>query len=175
MLFSFESLKNKIKNQSKDVINYVIYARSYGSNCLLIFFYMLINYYLLFFPFISITIYYIVFFLVLIIFCVIFDSKKVGVGLSKNSLVYVKFGLTYRIKKVYEVPLDEIKYLDVKKLFGITLVNMSYIDSDGKFTKIRFFYNTIVIGLSVTEQKKNSLLITKKLKEIQKVLDKGDF
>ena len=52
---------------------------------------------------------------------------------------------------------------------------MSFIDSDGHFVKLKYYYTGIVIGLSTTLQKKNGLLISKKLKEIQKVLDKGDF
>lgn len=175
MIFSFESLKNKVKKESKELITEVVLAKKYGNNCLIVFFYLLINYYLLFFPVLHMYIYYILFTIVLIIFYLIFKSHNVGIGLSKKSLVYVKFGISYKTKKVYNVPLDSIKYLDVKKILSITLVNMSYIDRDGNFIKLRFFYNSIVIGLSTTEQKKNGLLIAKKLKEIQKVLDKGDF
>lgn len=175
MIFSFESLKNKVKKESKDSIREVILAKRYGNNCLLIFLYLLINYYLLFIPVSSMYVYYIEFIAFLIIFCLIFNSKRVGIGLGKNSLVCVKFGLSYNVKKVYDVSLDSIKYLDIKKFLSLTLVNLSYIDKDGKFVKLRFFYNNIVIGLSTTEQKKNGLVITKKLKEIQKVLDKGDF
>lgn len=175
MIFSFESLKNKIQNESKEIISNVVLAKSYGNNCLLIFLYLFINYYLLFIPVISMYVYYAEFFVVLVIFYIIFSSKKVGIGLSKNSLIYVKFGLSYKTKKVYNVPLDSIKYLDVKKVLNLTLVNMSFIDSDGHFVKLKFYYTGIVIGLSTTLQKKNGLLISKKLKEIQKVLDKGDF
>lgn len=175
MIFSFESLKNKVKKESKDSIREVVLAKRYGNNCLLIFIYLLINYYLIFIPVKSMYVYFLEFIVVLIIFCIIFNSRRVGIGLGKNSLVCVKFGLSYKVKKVYNVSLDEIKYLDVKKFLSITLVNLSYIDDEGKFIKLRFFYNSIVIGLSVIEQKKNGLLITKKLREIQKVLDKGDF
>ena len=124
---------------------------------------------------------YKVLFLILYILVTIFvffmlATRKSGFGMTDTRFVYVKFKhIGYKDREVYEILFDKIKYLDVKRIFGMTYVKMSFIDEMGKFRKLKFRYAPIVIGMSVDEQKTHGLRIWKKLEEIQKVLDRGDF
>jgi hypothetical protein len=124
---------------------------------------------------------YKVLFLVLYVLITIFvlfmiSTRKIGFGMTDSRLVYVKFNhIGYKDREVYEILFDKIKYLDVKRIFGMTYVKMSFIDETGKFKKLKFRYAPIVIGMSVDEQKTHGLRIWKKLEELQKVLDRGDF
>lgn len=124
---------------------------------------------------------YKVFFLVLYILISLFiffmiATRKIGFGMTDTRFVYVKFKhIGYKEREVYEILFDKIKYLDVKKVFGMTYVKMSFIDETGRFKKLKFKYAPIVIGMSVDEQKTHGLRIWKKLEELQKVLDRGDF
>lgn len=96
--------------------------------------------------------------------------------MGEEHFLFVRFGhFRFKEKEIYEILFDNIKYLQFVSFFGFHFVKMSFLDNTGRFKKIHLFYHSIVIGLSVTEQKRNGLKITEKLLELQKILDRGDF
>lgn len=178
MLFSFDSFVNKVIKISGVKCNSIVMA-VYSKNIILI---SLIFAFYTSFTFNIVTIYdggllYLLLYLVVFLFTLfMLMTRKVGFGMTNNSFVYVKFKhIGYKEREVYEILFDNIKYLDVKRIFGTTYVKMSFIDETGKFRKLKFSYTSIVIGFSVDEQKKNGLKLLSKLEELQKVLDRGDF
>ena len=81
----------------------------------------------------------------------------------------------YKIKRAYEIDLDKLKYLNVFKLGSLIFITISFINSDGKFIRLKFNYNSVFLGLSLDKQRKNSHIITNKLLNIEKILNRGNF
>ena len=103
-------------------------------------------------------------------------SRKIGFGMAEDKFVYVKFNhIGYKEKEFFNIPFENIRYLDVKKRFGSVMFRMSLIDHTGKFRRLNITFAPLVFGFSVTEQKYSGFEIYNKLIEIQKVLDRGDF
>ena len=114
--------------------------------------------------------------IIFFIFSIYLNTRKIGLGVTKNRLVYVKVShLGYKEKKVFEIPYEKIKYIDVKKFFSLLFVKMSFISDVGKLEKARFYFSTFYIGFASYDCKQNSLAIYNRLMEIQKKVDKGDF
>lgn len=174
MIFSFESFCNKVKNCTNNILSSIVFGNWYGNTLILIVVFFILNYFMsIMIP--NFIVYIICYCLLLILFLFLVINRKIGFGMGKNGFVYVIFSCFYKPKKVYEIPFDNIKYLVVRKNFSVTLVNMSFIDKDGRLKKIKFRFNTMVFGLSTHEHKKNSLNIYNKLIELQKQIDRGDF
>lgn len=116
-------------------------------------------------------------FIVLIIFFIFvayLNTRKVGIGITKNRMVYVRVShLGYKEKKVFEIPYDKIRYIDVRKFFSLVFVKMTFISDLGRLEKIKFNFHTFMIGSE--DFRKNSKAIYTKLVEVQKIVDKGDF
>lgn len=122
----------------------------------------------------GIQIWIIVFLVIFVIYATFLNTRKVGIGISKNRLVYVKVShLGYKEKKVFEIPYDKIKYIDVKKIFTLIIVKMTFISDVGRLEKIKFGFHTFMIGSE--NFRKDSKAIYDKLVEVQKIVDKGDF
>lgn len=175
MLFGFESFCNKVKKCSDEIFRYIVYGNWYGNTWIVIGLFFFLFYESFFF--IRYFVIWIIFYFILL-FGVTFylGTRRVGFGVNKNKFIYVKFShLFYKVKKVWVVPFDKITYLNIHKVFGLKIVNMSFLSDKGKIEKIKFTYNNIVIGLSVTEQRKNAMEVSKKLLEKERELDRGDF
>ena len=78
-------------------------------------------------------------------------------------------------KKIYEVPIDEIKYFDYKKILYINSLRLSFFSKDGSFIRYRFRFASFYFGKDMNLYSKNYKGLAEELKKIQKVLDKGDF
>lgn len=176
MILGYESLKAKINQASGLNCKNVVLAIYTNHLFLLIFFVyfythytfiMMMKYAMLFGTLYVLVMLYIVFILV---------TNRVGIGINEDRLVYVKFSrFGFKSKQVYCVRFDKIKYLDVKKFLFNTNVKMSFIDGNGKLVKVNFRYTKNVLGISGNDQKKSGQIISDKLIELQKVLDRGDF
>lgn len=178
MLIGFDAFVNKVIKASGEKCKSVVYA-TYSDHIVIIA--ILFAFYTSFSMNMILFSSYKIFFLILYIIMFAFvmfmiATRKIGFGMTDTRFVYVKFKhIGYKDREVYEILFDKIKYLDVKRIFGVTYIKMSFIDEMGKFRKLKFRYAPIVIGLSVDVQKTNGLRIWKKLEELQKVLDRGDF
>lgn len=117
------------------------------------------------------------FILVMIMFVILMFfllSRKVGIGITENRFIYVIFKrIGYKEKRIYEIPYDKIRYIDVKKRLGSVIVKMSFISDVGKLERIKFNFKTIMIGSE--NFNKSSKEIYEKLLNVQKIVDKGDF
>ena len=112
--------------------------------------------------------------IIFFIFSIYLNTRKIGLGITKNRLIYVKvshFG--YKEKKVFEIPYDKIRFIDVRKFFSLVYVKISFISDVGRLEKLKFNFHTFMIGSE--EFRKNSKAIYTRLVEVQKVVDKGDF
>ena len=122
------------------------------------------------------SLFFVIYVIIVFFVGIYFGSRKVGIGLTENRLVYVIFkSFGYNEKKVYEILFDKIRSLDVKKIFNRTYVKISFISDVGKLEKIKFSFSSKIFGFPKEEVKKNTLEIYTKLSELQKILDKGDF
>lgn len=171
MIFSFESFCNKIKRMSENKVKYAVYGSYYGDTWIIL---------LVSFAFLELSMYtrYFIFFFFIVLFLVILfiSSRKMGFGMGEKHFIYVPFyRFRFREKEVYEFSFQQIKYLNVKHFFSCCFVTISFLDIRGKFKKVHFFYNSFVLGLSIREQKENAKQISKKLLELQTILDRGDF
>lgn len=174
VIFSFDAFCDKVKKCSNKKLLAIVYGNWYGNLIFLVIFFMILNY-LLSYMISNIWIYLICFFVLFLVLLFFVLNRKIGFGMAKNSFVYVMFSYFYKIKKVQEIDFSNIKYLNVRKIWSFVLVDMSFIDSDGKLKKIKFRFNTMVFGLSLDEHKKNALNIYNQLILLQKLNDRGDF
>ena len=177
MIWGFESLKGILKRNSFEKIDGLMYASWYGNTFIAIIVALLLNDLLLAIFIRTVPIMaYVSPFLVLFGLYIYLVTRRAVFGVTKNNFVYAKLGrLLNKAKEVYEVPIKNIRYLDVKKILMITIVKLYFISDMGKFKKVKFTYSSVFIGLDRKEYKKNHKIVTDKLMEVQKVLDKGDF
>ena len=99
---------------------------------------------------------------------------KMGFGLSKNGFIYVKLSFFNKAKEFYEFDFEDIKYLNVRKLFNVYSVNISFI-SKKRLRRVSFNFSSRVLGLDKIEYAKSNKVIRDKLMELQKIMDRGDF
>ena len=105
------------------------------------------------------------------IFCF---ARRAAIGITDGGLLIMHFKM-FRLesKKVYDIPMDKIRSITVSKFgLGITL-KISFISEDGILEKKKYKFSTFVIGSA--EKRMFSENVYKKLVDIQKVIDKGDF
>lgn len=122
------------------------------------------NYYLIFYFFIILGMFY---YLV---------TRKAGLGLTENRLVYIRFKrLGMEIKKIEEIPFTKIRSINVRSFIGIYFVYFSYISSSGRLEKVRVYFAKRYWGFNSTDIMENRKMIVEKLMKMQKVLDRGDF
>ena len=178
MIIGFDAFVNKVIKASGEKCKHVVYA-SYSDKIVLIFFlYMFYTSYT--FNMITYSSYPLVF-LVLYILITIFvvfmlTSRKIGFGMTDSRFIYVKFKhIGFKPRQIYDIVFDNIKRVDLRKFMGVTYVKLSFIDETGRLKRIKFRYSPTVLGLDKTQQKSNGIEIYNKLRELEKVLDRGDF
>ena len=171
MIFSFDSFCNRVKKNSEKKVKHIVYGSYYGNTWILFLLALFFLDFFLYSPF-----FLLLFFLLFSFLFLFVSTRRMGFGMGEEHFIFIRFGhFLFKEKEICEFTFDKIKYLQVTSLFGFHFIKMSFIDNAGRFKKIHFFYHSIVIGLSIKEQKKNAFPITEKLLEIQKILDRGDF
>ncbi len=123
--------------------------------------------------FVYFWIFQVIFFIFLIFYL---TTRFAGIGITENRFVYIKISrFFYKAKVVDDIPIEKIKNITVKKIGWIIYVKMTFINDIGKLKKISFSFYTRVFGVGSFDYKIDSKKIYDRLKEIEKVLDKGDF
>lgn len=113
-------------------------------------------------------------FLIFLIFYL--TTRFVGIGITENRFVYIKVSrFFYKAKVIDDIPIEKIKNITVKKIGWIIYVKMTFINDIGKLKKVWFSFHTRVFGVGSFDYKMDSKKIYDRLKQIEKVLDKGDF
>ncbi len=177
MIFGLESLLGILKRNSVEKIDGGIYAKWYGNTILAIFIALILNDILLVIliktvPVLILISPFVVFF-GLFLYLV---TRRSIFGVTKNNFVYIKLrGFLLKEKEVYEIPIKNIRYLDVKSIFYLRFVKLYFISDIGKFKKVKFNYASFMLGFDKKEYQKNFKVVNDRLLEVQKVLDKGDF
>lgn len=176
-MFSYQLFYNKIKKYSEEKLGPVVFANWFGNTILLFVIFLLLNdFFLMLFMVSKIIIFKFLGDIAFVILLFYLCTRKAGVGLTKNRLVFVKFRhFGYRAKRTFEIPFDLIRSISVNKFLNLRIVKVSFISDIGKLEKIKFYFNSFILGFNMSEYKKSSEEIYNKLKEMQKVLDKGDF
>ena len=162
---------------SEDKIDYGVFGGWYGNTLLAIIIFLLVRYIVFHLlrniPFkIGFSI------LILLWICLILylANRRCGMGIGKKRFVYVVFKpFTRKEKRVYDIPYEKIKYLDIRKFLGVSFIKMSFISDIGKIQRIYCFFSSFNIRKDSVEFRKSSKMIVDKLYDLQKVMDKGDF
>lgn len=176
-MFSYEMFCNKMQRFSEEKIKNTVYAYWYG-NTIKIFLIMIVFFDILRLLIIRVNVplYYILTTCIVLIVFGYISTRKAGLSLSENRLIYVKFGhIGYREKEVFEIPFLKIKDLTVMKFLNIRFVKISFISNQGKLERKRFYFSSVLVGKNYKQYKESSQQIFEKLVEMQKVLDRGDF
>ena len=113
-------------------------------------------------------------FLISFFMCLLLFSRRAAIGISDDGLLILNLKMfKVESKKVYKIPMDKIRSITVTK-FGLGVnLKLSFISEDGVLERNKYKFSTFVIGSA--ERKKFAEDVYKKLVEIQKVIDKGDF
>ena len=174
-MHKFNVISKLVRKNSEEKVEHAIFGQ-YTNHTWLAFLCFLTIYYfsLSFIRIIGLKIWMIIFVIIFLLYFIYLVTRNVGLGITKNRFIYVvlrHFG--YKEKKVFEIPYDKIKYIDVKKVFFNIFVKVSFISEVGKLEKIKFNFRTSLVG---SENFRNdSKAIYNKLVEVQKIVDKGDF
>lgn len=175
-MFSYENFRLKMQRYSEEKVKEVVYASWLGNIWVLLLIIILLSDLLTLFLRSYSNVFWFTYFIILFILFVFAVAKKAGIALSESRIILVKFGtFGYREKEVYEVKFSAIKALTVYKIFSMRIVKISFIDSTGKFKKIKLNFSSFMIGPGSSAFKKNSQDTLNRLIELQKVIDKGDF
>lgn len=175
-MFHYENFKKAMQRYSEELVQEVVYASWYGNTWFLLLIFIISFDFLRLFLIHYLTIYGILY--IFFLFCFVFyiNTRKVGVAISEKKITYVQFKLFgFKDKKVYEIPFCKIRMISVGKFMHFRKVKLSFISSIGKLETIRFLFSTYVIGKDAKSFKENGDGIYKKLEDMQRVLDKGDF
>lgn len=172
MIFGYDSLLMKFRENSEEKVKSAVFCIWYGNTikvfCLSIFLLCIIA----LIP--NEVVFYMLYFILFLFLMVYLGTRRSALGLTKNNFVYIRFKhLFYKPKEVYEIPFDNIMDIKLKKIFGTSYVVMTFISNQKKFRRVKFRFSSLVLGM--LEQKKTSKEIYDKLREIQKVIDRGDF
>lgn len=176
-MFSYEYFLKKMNKCSDDKIEYGVFGGWYGNTLYAIIIFLIIRYVVFhLLRNISFKIGMSILILLWIGLILYLVNRRCGMGIGKKRLVYIIFKpFTRSEKRIYDIPYEKIKYLDVKKILGINFVKMSFISDIGKIKRIYCFFSSFNIRKDSIEFNKSSKEIVNKLLEMQKVLDKGDF
>ncbi len=176
-MFSYEYFLKKINKCSDDKIEHGVFGGWYGNTLYVVLIFLVVRYIVFhLLRNVSFKIGMSVLLILWVILILYLVNRRCGMGIGRNRFVYIIFKpFTSNEKRVYDIPYEKIKYLDVKKFLGINFVKMSFISDIGKIKRIYFFFSGFNIRKDSIEIKKSSKEIISKLSEIQKVLDKGDF
>lgn len=173
MFKGYKYFLKETQDSTKDKVNHAVMGQ-YVSNELLLCFIAFVVYYLLII--INIKLFPVAIVLLVLFIVFIFRTRYASLGVTKNKIIIVKFSrIRKEIKKIYEVPIDEIKYFDYKKILYINSLRLSFFSKDGSFIRYRFRFASFYFGKDMNLYSKNYKGLAEELKKIQKVLDKGDF
>ncbi len=178
-MFGYENFKAKMQRNSEEKVQNVLYASWYG-NTIYVFLIMVI-----FINFIGIlmgrmgvdrVLFVCVYFFIVFAAGVYVGTRKAGLALSESRVTYVRFRhFGFREKEVFEIPYEKIKSLTVVKFLNVRLVKMSFISNTGRFERVKFLFSSFLVGPGSGDFKRDGEKIYNRLRELQKVIDRGDF
>ncbi len=173
MFKGYKYFLKETQDSTKDKVNHAVMGQYVGNELLLCFIAFVVYYLLII---INIKLFPVAIVLLVLFIVFIFRTRYASLGVTKNKIIIVKFSrIRKEIKKIYEVPIDEIKYFDYKNILYINSLRLSFFDKDGSFIRYKFRFASFFFGKDMNLYSENYKGLAEELKKIQKVLDKGDF
>lgn len=113
-------------------------------------------------------------FIISIVVPFIVFTRRASIGIGNNELMILHLkALKVEVKKAFNIPVDKIRSITVRKFFSGVSLKISFISEEGKLEQKKYGFSTFIIGSA--ERREFAEKVYKKLVEIQKVVDKGDF
>lgn len=176
-MFNYEKYKKRVQQYSEEKVKEVLYTTWYGNTWyMLLLAFLLLDIYSILFGRITYQLVWGLYFTSLFLIGLYLGTRKSSLALTPNYIVYVKYGhIGYKEKVAYEIMKDKIKSITVRKILNIVTVKISFISNRGKFETIKCLYYYKMIGPKMSELNQSNERAYKELKELEKVIDRGDF
>ena len=175
VMFNYESLVGKMQRITESKSEEVVYCNNITNNWKALGIVLVILYFL--FLLVPDRMIVIFIYMLLLIFIFLFIALRRGSILLDEDKIFIvlfkPFGLVE--SKVYVLPLSRVRYLDVKGNILFRKVKISFISDEGRLTKLHLRFASILYSPGSKDYKPVSNSVFNKLKEIQRVIDKGDF
>ncbi len=167
---SFEAMLNSVKKYSSSKLDCIVIGNNL-KDYLKVLLSIPIVFMLLIMFIRNLYVFFILYFLYVVVISFLFGSRKVGIGINDNMLFLEYFNkIGFAPKEMYDVYFDNIKYISVYRLMGMTYLKVSFISNDNKFVQAKLLYVR-----TLRKQKDSFEKMNKLLSDLQKVKDKGDF
>lgn len=176
MLFSYESLKYKMQELTKNKVKYCLVG-TYRDNIIKYLILALIIYeigcnYIK--P--PIEIFLIGYSVITAIYCVWVSTRKMSLAITDKGYLYQKFThFGYKPKEAFEFKKEDITYIDYHKILFINYLRISVFDKYNRFHQLKLYYGNGKSSGAFRKMKDDIKVITNEFIEMQKVLDRGDF
>jgi hypothetical protein len=113
-------------------------------------------------------------FIIFVVVPVVVLTRKASIGIGEDELMILHLkAFKVEVKKSFNIPVDKIRSITVRKIFSSVSLKISFISEEGKLEQKKYGFSTFIIGSA--ERREFAEKVYKKLVEIQKVIDKGDF
>jgi hypothetical protein len=113
-------------------------------------------------------------FIIFVVVPVVVLTRKASIGIGEDELMILHLkAFKVEVKKSFSIPVDKIRSITVRKIFSSVSLKISFISEEGKLEQKKYGFSTFIIGSA--ERREFAEKVYKKLVEIQKVIDKGDF
>lgn len=109
---------------------------------------------------------------VIVPFMVFTRRACIGIGKDEFLILHLK-SFKLEVKKSFNIPVDKIRSITVRKFLGSVSLKISFISEDGILEQKKYGFSTFIIGSA--ERRSYAEKVYSRLVEIQKVIDKGDF
>lgn len=173
-MMSHIKLKKMFKFLNEDVKEYVLASIKFNVLYAIIAYLVLFDLCTMISVRINATLGIVLIFLLSFFMCLVLFSRRAAIGIYDDGLLIINLkAIKVESKKVYNVPIDKIRSITVSKYGLGAKLKISFISEDGVLEKKKYSFSTFIIGSA--ERKKFAEDVYKKLVEIQKVIDKGDF
>ena len=175
IMFNYESLVRKMQSISKSKSEDVVYCSNITNNIKTLGIVLVIIYFS--WLFIRNKMLFVFIYIVLLIGYFLYLALRRGsILLDEEKIFIVLFKpMGIREDKTYELSLKRIRFLDVKSNHLFNKVKISFISDEGRLVRMSLRYANVLYSPGSKGYKVISKRVTTKLKEIQKIIDKGDF
>ena len=175
MFISYDIMVSNLKKYSAEKLNNMVMASNVKSTLRYI-----LSIIILYFVLAVITRNYVITMIIyiayVIVISVILGNRKVGIGINDNMLFLEYYKMfSFQPKKIFDVPYNKIKYITVHKVGKVCYLKVSFISSEKRFEQLKIMISSNLIGSGRKKQKENFKEVYSKLKEVEKIIDKGDF
>ena len=167
-------LKKIFENINKDVKQYVIANIGFNLLKVIIIFLIMFEVCALISTYINVVLGSSLIFVSTLAMSFVLFTRLACIGITNDEL-YILHLKTLKLeeKQIYKVPIGKIRNITVRKMLFTVSLKISFISEEGKLEKMKYKFTTFAIGKNEVRDFAN--IVYKKLVDIQKIIDKGDF